>query len=88
MGMRAHLSVEGEGTGLALGADALWPGRVALTARLDLTADVLQGDKLPSGEHRGLNREVGVNLGLPEGSLGNLICGATHLSAPPVSLRM
>lgn len=28
----AYLSVEGDGAGLALGADPLWPGRVALTA--------------------------------------------------------
>lgn len=45
----SHLSVEGDGAGLALGADPLGPGRVSLTPRLDLTADVLQGYKLPSG---------------------------------------
>lgn len=47
-----HLSVQSDGTGLALGADPLWPGRVALTARLDLTADVLQSCKLPSAGER------------------------------------
>lgn len=45
----SHLSVEGDGAGLALGADPLGPGRVSLTPRLDLTADVLQGYKLPPG---------------------------------------
>lgn len=43
-----YLSVQCDCTGLALGADPLWPGRVALAARLDLTADVLQSCKLPS----------------------------------------
>lgn len=43
-----YLSVQCDGTGLALGADPLWPRRVTLTARLDLTADVLQSCKLPS----------------------------------------
>lgn len=46
-----YLSVEGEGAGLALGADPLGPGGVALTARLDLTAEVLQSCKLPSGRN-------------------------------------
>ena len=44
-----YLSVEGDGARLALGADPLGPGRVSLAARLDLTADVLQRRKLPSG---------------------------------------
>lgn len=48
----SHLSVEGDGAGLALGADPLGPGRVSLTPRLDLTADVLQGYKLPPGRRR------------------------------------
>ena len=43
-----HLSVQRDGAGLALRTDALRPGRVTLTARLDLTADVLQSCKLPS----------------------------------------
>lgn len=53
----SHLSVEGDGAGLALGADPLGPGRVSLTPRLDLTADVLQGYKLPSGRGEGERRE-------------------------------
>lgn len=48
----SHLSVEGDGAGLALGADPLGPGWVSLTPRLDLTADVLQGYKLPPGRRR------------------------------------
>lgn len=42
-----YLSVEGDGAGLALGTDALWPGRMPLTARLNLTADILKRHKLP-----------------------------------------
>lgn len=45
-----YLSVQCDGAGLTLGADSLWPGRMALAARLDLTADVLQRCKL-SPEH-------------------------------------
>lgn len=43
-----HLSVQCDGTGLTLSADPLWPGRVTLTAWLNLAADVLQSSKLPS----------------------------------------
>lgn len=58
----SHLSVEGDGAGLALGADPLGPGRVSLTPRLDLTADVLQGYKLPpgrGGKRKGEEKEEG-----------------------------
>lgn len=48
-----YLSIEGDGAGLALGTDALGPWGVSLTARLDLTADVLQCCKLPSVGGRG-----------------------------------
>lgn len=41
-----YLSVKGDSTGLALGADALRPGQMALTAGLDFTADVLKCCKL------------------------------------------
>ena len=53
--VRTYLSCEGDGAGLALGADACWPGWVAGTAWLDLAAEVLQGGKLTSGvcEKRG-----------------------------------
>lgn len=42
-----YLSVESDGAGLALGADALWPGRMTLTARFNLTADIFKCHKLP-----------------------------------------
>lgn len=42
-----YLSVESDGAGLALGTDALWPGRMPLTARFNLTADILKRHKLP-----------------------------------------
>ena len=42
-----YLSVECHGVWLALGADALRPGRVTFAPRLDATADVLQHRKLP-----------------------------------------
>lgn len=42
-----YLSVESDGAGLALGTDALWPGRMPLTARFNLTADILKCHKLP-----------------------------------------
>lgn len=45
--MLSHLSVQRDGTGLALGTDAVGPWEVSLTPRLDLAADVLQGNKLP-----------------------------------------
>lgn len=59
MGADAYLSVQRDGTGLALGADSLWPGRVALAARLDLAADVLQRCKLSSEreQSRDYNRD-------------------------------
>lgn len=47
-----HLSVQCDGTGLALGADSLWPWRMTLAARLDLTANVLQCCKLSSKEEQ------------------------------------
>lgn len=51
----SYLSVQCDGTGLTLGADSLWPGRVALAARLDLTADVLQRCELPSEREQSRN---------------------------------
>lgn len=62
--LTTHLSVESYGTGLALGADPVWPGRVTLAARLDLTADVLQSGELPSAG-RGVRSAVGLT-GKPE----------------------
>lgn len=50
--MGPYLSVECDGTRLTLGADPLWPGRVALATRLDLTADVLQSCELASAGHQ------------------------------------
>lgn len=76
----SYLSVQCDGTGLTLGADSLWPGRVALAARLDLTADVLQRCELPS------EREQSRNYGEYREILRRDKEGR-YLSAPPVSLR-
>ena len=46
--MNVYLSVEGEGSGLTLGADTARPRGMLLTALLDLTRDVLQVRKLAS----------------------------------------
>lgn len=42
-----YLSVESDSAGLALGTDALWPGRMTLTAGFNLTADILKCHKFP-----------------------------------------
>lgn len=78
----SYLSVQCDGAGLTLGADPLWPGRVALAARLDLAADVLQRRKLsPEDEQsRNYNRDEGRKISGREQR-------GSYLSAPPVSLR-
>lgn len=43
----SHLSVQCDGTWLALGADATGPRKVPLTPGFDLAANVLQGDEFP-----------------------------------------
>lgn len=77
---RPNLSVQCDGAGLTLGADPLRPGRMALAARLDFTADVLQCCKLPSGGNKQL-------LGTSAGGFQETNGATSYLSAPPVSLR-
>lgn len=48
----AHLSVESDGTWLTLCANAFWPRRMPFTARLDLAADVFQGNKFPPARRK------------------------------------
>ena len=96
VGWSQYLSVEGDGAGLALGADPLGPRWMALAARLDLTADVLQGRKLPSVEDDdretgGWRQKVRVSDSrdlFRSVARENQSCSAAYLSAPPVSLRM
>ena len=71
-----HLSHESDSTGLTLGADASRPWRMVCTPGLDLATEVLQIDKLTSGERERKNRSIPLALvpSLP-----------THLSTPLVS---
>lgn len=81
-----YLSVEGNGAGLAFGTNALRPGRMPLTAGLNFTADVLKCNKLPPER-----QDKYIYYRFPWSHLGTLLSGVhrkTHLSAPPVSLRM
>ena len=68
-----HLSCEGDGTGLTLGADARRPGRMALTTWPDLATKVLQRGKLSSGEEKQREREY----------LGSCVL-STHPFSPPL----
>lgn len=88
---RPYLSVQCDGTGLTLSADPLRPGRMALAARLDFTADVLQSCKLPSGGDKQLLHFSPVFFIFYSFSIFQVFKenrkATSYLSAPPVSLR-
>ena len=87
-GLTAHLSCEGDGTGLTLGTDARRPGRMALTTWLDFATKVLQRSKLSSGKEEEREREYLGSCVLTTHSVTPPPpITSPHLSTPLVSLR-